>query len=372
MESDDQVNEHAVRAPLFAVPGPTAELAEVWLGSLGYNRAAPADVLIALLDLGHTGLLHRTDLPPGVLDAAVDHPDRRVWGPAAEHGRLSPGQWDRLLAATAGRPGHVLVRELAADAARHRGDGNGPAAGAEPPATPAGIAELADAVPDIGPDDRTSTLPWVAALHHDPDAMRQLAASPKTWIRRSVARARRLPRDVVEPLARDEDFAVRLFLTESCDDAPAELLLGIWEEGWTGSLSFPGRPRNHPGFPRDGLLRFLDDPRPHMRRLALDDPASTAADAERLARDPDPMVRREAAHDPRLSPATVAALAADDVSYLNSFAHRHPALPPALLAAALQDPFTAEDAALNPSLPVAVMHRMIAAAAASARTADTR
>ncbi|MFF2661081.1 hypothetical protein ACFVUH_27425 [Kitasatospora sp. NPDC058032] len=346
METDDHPDDDAVWAPLFAPPGPGAELVEIWLDCLVFNEAAPTDVHLALLDAGHTGLLRRSN--------------------------LSPARWDRLLAATAGRADHEQLRK-AADAAREGEPAPEPGRSpdSEPPATPEGIAELADAVPDIDPSDRTYALPWVAALHHDPAAMRQLAASPKAWVRRSVARAGRLPPDVVELLAQDEDFAVRLFLTESCDDAPAELLLGLWEEGWTGSFSFPGRPLNHPHFPRDGLLRFLDDPRPHMRRLALDDPASTAADAERLARDPDPMVRREAAHDPRLSPATVAALAADDVSYLNSFAHRHPALPPALLAAALRDPFTAEDAAVNPSLPVAVMHRMIAAAA-SARTADAR
>jgi hypothetical protein len=31
---------------------------------------------------------------------------------------------------------------------------------------------------------------------------------------------------------------------------------------WDGSLSFPGRPRNHPNFPRDGLLRFAAESNP--------------------------------------------------------------------------------------------------------------
>ncbi len=107
--------------------------------------------------------------------------------------------------------------------------------------------------------------------------------------------------DVVESPAHDEDRVVRLFLTESCDDAPADLLLDVWT-WWPGSFSFPGRPRNHLNFPRDGLLRFADDPEPRLRLLALDDPASDADLVERFSRDPDGEVRRRAAEDPRLSP----------------------------------------------------------------------
>ncbi|MER6361290.1 hypothetical protein [Kitasatospora sp. NPDC001527] len=369
-----QTNDHqddAVWAGLFAPPGPSEELAEVWLDSLCCNEAAPVDLLLAILDAGSTTPLCGGDIPPAVLDAAVVHPDRQVWGRAAESGQLTPAQWDRLLTATAGRPGHVLAKELAADAAalasrpswsRRIAVDRVPDAGTQPPSTPEEIAALAGTVPDIEPGARTYALWWVAALHDDADAMRQLATSPRLWIRRSVARARRLPPDVVERLARDEDFAVRLFLTESCDDAPAELLLRVWEEGWNGSFSFPGRPLNHPNFPLDGLLRFADDPRPRMRLLALHDPASTADLVERLAHDPDRTVRRHAAQHPRLSPTAAATLAADeDVA---PHAHRHPALPLPLLAELLQDPFTAEDAAMNPALPVHVMRRMVAVAGA--------
>jgi outer membrane protein assembly factor BamB len=56
-------------------------------------------------------------------------------------------------------------------------------------------------------------------------------------------------------LARDEDRVVQLFLAESCDDAPADMLLEVWQ-WWTGSLSRPDRPHGHPNFPRHGLLRY--------------------------------------------------------------------------------------------------------------------
>ncbi|WP_345697161.1 hypothetical protein [Kitasatospora terrestris] len=85
-------------------------MAEAWLTGLGFNRAAPADVLIALLDAGHAGCLHRTDLPGGVLDAATVQPLKAVWGRAAECGRLSAAQWERLLAAGRAAPWTIRRR----------------------------------------------------------------------------------------------------------------------------------------------------------------------------------------------------------------------------------------------------------------------
>ncbi len=346
---------------------PTERVARDWLSGLGLNPAAPAEVLVSLFDAGEASFLYRADLPAGVLDAAVVHPSRRVWGRAAESGRLSRDQWDRLLAATAELPLHGVLAEMAEeqDDSRRRGARVGvnrpPSPDSRPPATPAEIAAMAETVPDITADDRSYALWWVAALHDDPAAMRQLASSANPLIRRSVARALHLPSDVVDLLARDEDRVVRLFLTESCDDAPADLLLDVWT-WWSGSFSFPGRPRNHPRFPRDGLLRFADDPQPRLRLLALDDPASSADLVERFSRDPDSEVRARAAEDPRLSPEAAARLAQDTAAQVHHPARRNLALPPASLLPLLLDERSAREAAQNPALPVAVMHRMIALA----------
>ncbi|RGD56507.1 hypothetical protein DR950_00710 [Kitasatospora xanthocidica] len=206
-----------------------------WLSGLGHNRAAPAGLLLRLLDAGEHHFLDRDDLPDGVLDAAIAHPDRRVRMGAAESGRLSPAQWERLIAATPG----AALREL--------------------------FAELAEG---------------------------------------------------------------------------------------------PGRPRNHPRFPRQGLLRLAADPNPRLRALALDDPAATAAHVERAAADPDPAVRRAAAADRRLAPATAAVLAADPDSGVRHFARVNPALPPEDLVVLLLDPRRADTAARNPAIPAAVLHRM--------------
>ncbi|MFJ2091569.1 hypothetical protein ACIOEW_20195 [Streptomyces sp. NPDC087901] len=347
---------------------PSEHTAQAWLRGLGSNRAAPAEVLVGLFDTGKTPsvyFLYRDDLPAGVLDAAAVHPARNIRISAAESGRLSPAQWSRLLAATAGSALRDALAELAAEQApgARVGIEQAPDPASRPPSSPAEIAAMAAAVPDITADDRTYALWWVAALHSDADAMRRLVVSPNLRIRRSVARAPHLPPDVVDVLAHDEDRIVRLFLTESCEDAPADLLLEVWS-WWPGSFSFPGRPRNHPNFPRHGLLRFAEDPDPRFRLLALDDPASSAALAERFSRDPDAQVRGSAAGDLRLSPESAVVLTGDDDPDVRRSAWRSPVLPPDVLVSLLLDEQSAEDAARNTAIPTAVMHRMIALATA--------
>jgi hypothetical protein len=342
---------------------PDEALATAWLSGLSANRGAPAEVLVRLLDVRKSTFLwflYRTDLPPGVLDAAAVHPAKRVRVMAAESGRLTPEQWSRLLAATPGPALRSDLAELAAEqaAGARVGVNRAPGPDSRPPEGPTEIAAMAATVPDISADHRTYAVWWIAALHDDADAMRQLAASPNLLIRRSVARARRLPPDVVDLLAHDEDRVVRLFLTESCDDAPADLLLDVWS-WWSGSFSFPGRPRNHPNFPRHDLLRFADSPDPRLRLLALDDHAADAALAERFGLDPDAEVRSAAAADPRLSAESAARLTGDDHPGVRAFARRNPALTPDELVSLLLDEDSADDAARNPAIPVPAMHRMV-------------
>ncbi|MGW6981305.1 PE-PGRS family protein [Streptomyces sp. NPDC054932] len=213
---------------------------------------------------------------------------------------------------------------------------------------------------DIDPRLIRRPIPWVVALHGDAEAMRRLAVSPHLLLRSTVAMAPRLPPDVVERLARDEDRVVRLFLAEHCDDAPADMLLEVWQ-WWNGSLSTPDRPYGHPNFPRRDLLRHADDPHPRLRQLALDDPDSTPALVERFSRDGDAEVRLRAATDPRLSPDSVVRMLDDPDGGVRAVAARHPRVPVPVLIGLLEDGATAEAAARNPALPVAVMERMTAA-----------
>ncbi|MFE2701671.1 PE-PGRS family protein [Streptomyces mirabilis] len=213
---------------------------------------------------------------------------------------------------------------------------------------------------DIDFDPRLHHYPldWVTDLHDDPAALRRLAASAHPLVRRSVARAKRLPPDVVELLARDEDRVVQLFLAESCDDAPVDMLLRVWQ-WWTGSLSAPDRPHGHPNFPRHDLLRHADDPNPRMRQLALDDPESTPELVERFSRDPDDEVRYRAAKDPRLTAASAVRLLDDPHGHIRQAAFWHARFPARVVVRLLRDPDTAEPAARHPSLPVPVMQRML-------------
>ncbi|MEU5195092.1 hypothetical protein AB0G86_13705 [Streptomyces scabiei] len=305
-------------------------------------------------------LAHHTGVPmPREVFAALPDPSRVL-----ERCRLAPELEAELV-----RDGDAGVR--AALAANPGLSADGVAVLAEDPQ--AGVRSAVALRPDLTEEQRATvrhdfdpqlmsrTLPWVGDLHGDADAMRRLAASSHPLVRRSVARARHLPPDVVELLSRDEDRAVRLFLAESCDDAPADLLLEVWR-WWDGSFTHPGRPRSHPNFPRTGLLRHADDPSGRMRRLVLDDPESTPADVARLARDPEPEVRRRAAEDPRLSPADAVRLLDDPESFVRHAATRSPGLPARVLAGLLHDRDTAGVAVTNPAIPVPVLHRLLAAA----------
>ncbi|MYS11560.1 PE-PGRS family protein, partial [Streptomyces sp. SID6041] len=145
---------------------------------------------------------------------------------------------------------------------------------------------------------------------------------------------------------------------ESCEDAPAEMLMRVWQ-WWNGSLSAPGRPRSHPNFPRHGLLRYADDPNPRLRQLALDDPESTVELVERLSRDPHEEVRYRAATDARLSSASAVWLLDDPHEHVRRAAAGHPALPARTLVQLLRSPDTAAAAAGSPGLPEPVAERMI-------------
>ncbi|MFH9982486.1 PE-PGRS family protein [Streptomyces sp. NPDC017179] len=209
---------------------------------------------------------------------------------------------------------------------------------------------------EIDPKARCDPLPWVRALRDDEEAMRRCASSSHLLVRRSAACAKNLPPDVVERLARDEDWVVRLFLAENCAQAPAEVLLEMCRT-WDGysAARFP----EHPNFPRQSTLRYADDPDPPMRRLALEDPAATADLVERFSRDPDRGVRRRALRDPRLTPASVIRLLGDPVWAIREAAARDPRLTTRVLTSLLHDATTAMSAAANPAVPEHVMHHLL-------------
>ncbi|GAA2798986.1 hypothetical protein GCM10010441_25010 [Kitasatospora paracochleata] len=261
-----------------------------------------------------------------------------------------------------------LEADLVAALARDSDDRVRAEVAVRPDATETIRAEVTAGLPANHPHPRVL---WVEDLHDDPDAMRRLASSASIAIRRSVARARRLPPDVLDRLARDPESSVRSTLAGHNERAPVDMLLDA-AFGWP----HPWPVLNRPDFPFDGLSGLGDDPDPMRRRLALYAPDATADLAERLADDPDEGVRFRAASDPRLSPATVLRLLASTDRDFEEFrstrglpvpathriraaAIRNPRLPVPTLIGLLRDPDTAQNAAANPAIPAAVAHRMI-------------
>ncbi|MBL1104529.1 hypothetical protein JK361_07950 [Streptomyces sp. 5-8] len=170
---------------------------------------------------------------------------------------------------------------------------------------------------------------WVRERFGDPDALREIAASSHVLLRRGVTCAPELPVDVVELLAADDDYFVRLMLCEN-DHAPHELLVEMFAD-WDGlSWGMLAHCRN---FARPGLARFADHPDHRMRYAALFDPQAGPELIERLTRDADCTVRLHAGGDPRLPrPRLVELLGPDGMP---------------------------RTAACNPALPVGLMHGLL-------------
>ncbi|MEU0298515.1 hypothetical protein ABZ252_03410 [Streptomyces sp. NPDC006175] len=171
--------------------------------------------------------------------------------------------------------------------------------------------------------------PWVKERFDDPDALREIAASSHVLLRRGVTRAPELPADVVERLAADDDYFVRLMLCEN-DHAPHELLMEMFADRRGLSWGMLAYRRN---FARPGLARFADDPNHRLRYAALFDPEAQPELVDRLSYDEEDLVRRHAAADPRLPlPRLVELLGGDGLP---------------------------RSGAGNPALPAGLMHRLL-------------
>ena len=76
-------------------------------------------------------------------------------------------------------------------------------------------------------------------------------------------------------------------------------------------------------------------------------------------------MRHRGAEDPRLAPADAVRLLNDPAHYVRAAAVRNPRLPARVLSALLHDRDTAHEAITNPSIPIPVLHRLLAASAAA-------
>ncbi|TDE32867.1 LRV domain-containing protein [Actinomadura sp. 6K520] len=325
------------------------------------NAALPGAVRAALAadpdaKVRMRALLGWPEPPDEVVDAALEDPDpavRRLAMRLACHRRP---EFAAPLLAT-GQASAVSTVPLDGDQARELCRDPSPAtraAAAANPHLPADLVEVLAADPahevrlavslrpeltedrraaidyHVGPHDRLHPPEWLWARLDDLGLMRRCAASAHVGLRRFAAYSPHLPADVVARLAADDDFVVRLLLSEHHPDPPGDLLLAVaLESPFITRLDRVG----HPSFPSAGLARLAGSADPVARVLALRDPALGPGAVERLSRDPDPAVRAAAARDGRL--------------------------PAARLLELLDDPDAAAGAARNPHLPESAMKRIL-------------
>jgi hypothetical protein len=183
---------------------------------------------------------------------------------------------------------------------------------------------------EVRPEDRLHAPRWVSRSLDDLTLMSRCARSAHIGLRRFAAYSPHLTPDLVNALAEDPDFAVRLLLCENHPDAPADLLLRTY---LAAQVITSGDLLAKPNFPRSGLARHATSQDPQRRGLALLDPATTPEQVERLSHDEQRNVRSPAASDQRLSLTRVQEL--------------------------LTHPATAESAARNPVVPVRLMHEIL-------------
>ncbi|MEU6754289.1 hypothetical protein ABZ914_49375, partial [Spirillospora sp. NPDC046719] len=209
-----------------------------------------------------------TSVPPGLLAVLARDPEHKVRLAAAANPSLPPD----LVAELADDPEHEV--RLAVSLRPE-------------------LTEEQRAAIDyrVGPEDRLRPPEWLWDRLDDLDLMRRYAASAHTGLRRFAAYSPHLPPDLVARLAGDEDFVVRLLLSEKHPDPPGELLLSVaLESPFITRLDRTG----HPNFPCAGLARLAESDDPVARTLALRDPELPAPAVERLSRDEEPGVRAAA------------------------------------------------------------------------------
>lgn len=193
--------------------------------------------------------------------------------------------------------------------------------------------ELRESI-EVDYDDRsTEVVGWLLSAEdlsaHDYLAF---ARSRHQIFRKTLAMRPGLPDDIVEILADDESFAVRLFVCERQSNAPGRVLVQIADQ-WRSFSRWDMLV--HKNFPADAATRFACSDEPHDRAVA-------------------------AAH-PGLSAESIEALLADDDSYVRRRAATNPAIPIDRLVGLLgsSDPSVARGAATNRMLPVATMHQVL-------------
>ncbi|WP_314241797.1 hypothetical protein [Streptomyces sp. DSM 40907] len=293
-------------------------LRELWLRGIAFNAAAPADVLIRLLDeaAGETGLLmcEGRDLPDAVIDAALRHPVERIRRALARNLHVDPARLAPLASDPSG-----LVRAYLAGGTRTR---------LEPRwvrPLPADILVTFLTAQDGGQDGRLSERDIVGELWssrqvplsfprdmagHDHPALRRYAAfqwhsltaaqrdalldDPDPAVREAARQgSRQLDPEAVEAELPPIGSRYAVSVLCSCALSPA-----VVEQCFAADVVHPLALNRHT--PADALARLARHPDTEIRRLVATRPDLGPAAAEELRHDPDEDVRMRARLQPSI------------------------------------------------------------------------
>lgn len=191
---------------------------------------------------------------------------------------------------------------------------------------------LRESIPVQYEDGSSRAVDWVrtAPLTHAEQLV--LARSRHQILRKSLTLRDDLSDEVIEVLARDESFAVRLFICERQPNAPGWLLAqtaATWKSYSRWDMLA------HKNFPADAAIAIASSPDPHDRVVAAAHPGLAPGLIDTLLGDSDAHVRRRAATNPSIPAPRLLTLLEDNDDYL------------------------ATGAAANPTLPTSVMHTIL-------------
>ena len=290
-------------------------LRELWLRGIAFNAAAPADVLIRLLDeaAGEAGLLmcEGRDLPGAVIDAALRHPVERIRRALARNLHVEPARLAPLASDPSG-----LVRAYLAGGTRLQPRWVRP--------LPADILVTFLTAQDGGEDGRVTEKEIVGELWssrqvplsfprdmagHDHPALRLYAAfqwqsltvaqrhalldDPDPAVREAARRgSRQLDPEAVEAELPPIGSRNAVFVLSTCALSPA-----VVEQCFAADEVAPLARNRHT--PADALARLARHPDAEIRRLVATRP-DLGPEAAQLRQDPDEDVRMRARLQPSI------------------------------------------------------------------------
>ncbi|CAM5289602.1 LRV domain-containing protein OS=Streptomyces aurantiogriseus OX=66870 GN=GCM10010251_89450 PE=4 SV=1 [Streptomyces aurantiogriseus] len=144
--------------------------------------------------------------------------------------------------------------------------------------------------------------------------------------RRVLASCPDLPEEAWRRLDDDPELSVRCAAARRPDAPPEVLERLVRAHGDVSNIRPPLV--EHPNFPRHTLPTFVDEPSPHVRYVALQDPELPVTALERLAAAAEPFLRGGVARHPNITDALLEQLLSDPAPEVADEAAANPALRP--------------------------------------------